>query len=670
MRLLFDWTIGAVYQFVTASTVHTVFTVLVLAALLVSVLVGIGFYRSACAAGRRGISWAWIGAGAYLGAALAAGGLLFLLGWLFDCFVKGSSFDLERVLLLISVLLLPMVVAGLVAVKITSHACGIKRTNGFDDDIRTINFLGAAAVVVLLAWATAPVPPQQDADDPRGKPLFAEFDPAAVASIEILQFDEKKAAPRRIEVVRSEVDKKVRWQIASHDNYPTDVVTPSFDRKSFRQPEKPPAGADDDTKDKTTQLAEAIAALAGLDILRVASTSPDEHAEYGVVDPDPSTRDEGTAGAGTRVILKDDNDKELVALIIGKLAGEKPESPSAFDAQEKPELHFVRRVGEDTVFVTDIKTNKLTTRFGKWIETNLLKLEMRQIEQIDLIDYSLEGRRAPGGLLSVGCGDGAGGGPQWKLLRNDVPQEGKLVPKKMADDEELDTFRLDGLKNALGKLEIVDVRRKPPGLSAMLKAEGSARVTNEMLSSLGKRGFYLDPDSGALISSEGEVHCQMKDGAQYVLRFGKIASDIADTSSDEEDESANDEFAEPKDKKAETHRNRYIFVMVDFDPDSIPKKQDDYNKKLKAGKKHAQKLNARFADWYYVISDDVYRKIHLSRSDVIKKKAKPKEPGNLDEENGHMHGLDDGHDHPGAGENPLRELEQLKKEGPGGSDTP
>ena len=65
----------------------------------------------------------------------------------------------------------------------------------------------------------------------------------------------------------------------------------------------------------------------------------------------------------------------------------------------------------------------------------------------------------------------------------------------------------------------MDVRRKPPGLSALLKAERSVRVTNEMLSSLGKRGFYLDPDTGALLSSEGEVHCQMKDGAQ---QLGKV----------------------------------------------------------------------------------------------------------------------------------------------------
>ena len=29
-------------------------------------------------------------------------------------------------------------------------------------------------------------------------------------------------------------------------------------------------------------------------------------------------------------------------------------------------------------------------------------------------------------------------------------------------------------------------------------------------------------------------------------------------------------------------------------------------------------MNRRFADWYYVISDDVYQKIRLNRSDIVK----------------------------------------------------
>jgi hypothetical protein len=40
-----------------------------------------------------------------------------------------------------------------------------------------------------------------------------------------------------------------------------------------------------------------------------------------------------------------------------------------------------------------------------------------------------------------------------------------------------------------------------------------------------------------------------------------------------------------------------------------------------------RELNGRFADWYYVISEDVYKKLHLSRSDIIKEGAKAADEG-------------------------------------------
>ena len=52
------------------------------------------------------------------------------------------------------------------------------------------------------------------------------------------------------------------------------------------------------------------------------------------------------------------------------------------------------------------------------------------------------------------------------------------------------------------------------------------------------------------------------------------------------------------------------------------RRREEYEGKIAQGKKHVQELNNRFADWYYVISDDVYRKIHVGREQVVKKKDK------------------------------------------------
>jgi hypothetical protein len=57
------------------------------------------------------------------------------------------------------------------------------------------------------------------------------------------------------------------------------------------------------------------------------------------------------------------------------------------------------------------------------------------------------------------------------------------------------------------------------------------------------------------------------------------------------------------------------------------RKQKEYDDKIKKGEEKAAELNARFADWYYVVSEATYRKIHLNRDDVIKKKAEEKNTG-------------------------------------------
>jgi hypothetical protein len=62
------------------------------------------------------------------------------------------------------------------------------------------------------------------------------------------------------------------------------------------------------------------------------------------------------------------------------------------------------------------------------------------------------------------------------------------------------------------------------------------------------------------------------------------------------------------------------------------RKKEEYEEKVKAGKKRVEELNARFADWFYIISDETYQKIHLSRENLIikkteKKEEKPGEPG-------------------------------------------
>jgi hypothetical protein len=49
--------------------------------------------------------------------------------------------------------------------------------------------------------------------------------------------------------------------------------------------------------------------------------------------------------------------------------------------------------------------------------------------------------------------------------------------------------------------------------------------------------------------------------------------------------------------------------------------QDQYDEAVRKGKDHAKELNNRFADWYYMISEDDYKKLHVGLNDIVKKKT-------------------------------------------------
>ena len=234
--------------------------------------------------------------------------------------------------------------------------------------------------------------------------------------------------------------------------------------------------------------------------------------------------------------------------------------------------------------------------------------------------------------------------------------------------EELNTQKLNDLKTALGDMKIVGVLRKPTGLGADLKAGNEFMNNEESLLSLMNRGFFpvtIDGGEPEIRAANGEVLVGLKDGVEYVLRFGEIESVAQDSE--------------------EGKLNRYLFVSARLNPDSFPpleleplpggdeaeapkteeapkedakteggeeakkdesaaaksdlelererirkenqRKQDERDEKLKKANQKIAELNARFADWYYIIAEDEYKKIHLGRTNLIKEKASATEEG-------------------------------------------
>lgn len=409
-----------------------------------------------------------------------------------------------------------------------------------NESAKTLLFVVIAVVVCGAAWLTGPRDIEQPgAADLIGTDLIKQFDPLSAASIEIVEFDEANAAVKPFRVERKKVKDQIRWVIPSHQDYPTDAQN---------------------------QLSDAAAAVMGLPVLDLVGESAAAHAEYGVLDPDPKVRKPGDRGVGKRVVLRDEKGGELASLIIGKAV------------PDKPELRYVRRVGDDRVCVVKLSVDKITAEFEKWIEKDLLKLNPWDITTVRINDYRadlLRQRLEVRGRMTLAHDDAAE--QKWRMVSDTTldPDSGQWKETPLADDEELDAPKLDGMKTALDDLKIVDVERKPEGLSADLKATGDA-VANE--ESLVARGFVIaDVGEGKQVySSRGEIRVGTKEGVEYVLRFGEVTGEESKKEGNEKKEGDTAQNGEKKDESS-PGMNRYLFVMAQFNQDLIerPKLEDE-----------------------------------------------------------------------------------------------
>lgn len=92
-----------------------------------------------------------------------------------------------------------------------------------------------------------------------------------------------------------------------------------------------------------------------------------------------------------------------------------------------------------------------------------------------------------------------------------------------------------------------------------------------------------------------------------------------------EDKSADDKLKETKpaaDGPKVDLKAQYQEALRKYDGDKgrFAAETAAYEAKVEAGKKKVKELNDRFADWYYVISNESFDKLRLNRSELVKKK--------------------------------------------------
>ena len=349
--------------------------------------------------------------------------------------------------------------------------------------VKTQVYVGVAIVLAVLAvfWKSGQV--DMELNNMVGKALFAkEFTNADTANnLSITNYDTNFDKPVNFQVTR---DKKTdQWVIPSEDDYPADAEE---------------------------QMQKAVTALIDLEVVDVASEVAKDHELYGVLEPTTDVA-AGTKGVGMLVEVADEQNKKLAHLIIGKQ-----------DANNN-ELRFVRIQGEDVTYVVKLDLTNFTTEFSKWIEEDLLALNPLDIRNVALKDYA---------ILDVV--DPRTGGPIKQLIQrsdtavawnqeeskwaighlHEFKEPNKPTPTELSENEELNSERLNELKNALDDLKIVGVKQKPAD-------------TNQI--QLQEYGFYPFPTTDEnnnkiddVRSANGEVHVSLQDGIQYILRFGDI----------------------------------------------------------------------------------------------------------------------------------------------------
>jgi len=497
---------------------------------------------------------------------------------------------------------------------------------------RTSLFLLGGLGMLLLGWLAQPRYQSREVKPEAERILFPELtDVQKAASLEVVKYDEELATLQPFKVVQA----GGVWVLPSHQNYPADA---------------------------RDHLAAAATELVDLESLDVVSSSAADHETYGVIEPDPEKIKPGMVGVGELIEIRDAGGNKLARLVVGK----EDKRPGTSAAGGK-KLRFVRKAGQDPVYRVEIDTSKFTTRFDDWIEKDLLKLSPWDVRRAVLDDYSLGAVESGGRIrveqnrkdrIEVAYDDKD---QRWTLARLEAfggGPESKL--ETLGEAEELASPRLNDLRNALGDLKIVDVVRKPAGLSAELKAEEKFTADQEAVRSMQQRGF-LPLKSGDILSTDGETIVGMKDGVEYVLRFGAGTS-VGNGSGE--------------DVAADDATGRYLLVMARFNESLLEKpvleevpgdapategaaaeggekgaadqlkaadeaeakaqaalearraverdnrrRQDDYDAKVKAAQRRVRDLNARFADWYYIVPTKEYAKIHLNRAAVVQPKG-------------------------------------------------
>ncbi len=473
-----------------------------------------------------------------------------------------------------------------------------------NDGLKTFLFLLAAVLVLIPAvFLTLPQRDTFTAQNMVQQELFPALKNVMdVASLSIREPGKSGGAGESGKSVGIEVKKvEGRWILPSYSGYPANAQN---------------------------RMAEVVSSLMNLEVLRVAGDDAQSRAVCGVLEPeDPSA--ESAAQTGRRIVLRDAQDRVLLDMILGT------------ETEEGSGKYYVRRTGQNPVYVVEMDPSKLTTRFLDWIETDLLKVQPADISMLFALDCTLDLRAQDQTAAFNHRGQftvqqAYMENPDWTLTSNLRMMGENLREMGMPTGKTLDLEMLRHVSQALADMRICSVQRKPAEIVKAFQHPENISLTEEQKQTLMERGFCVLPMNlgngsvNALFSTDGQTHVYTKDGILYRLFFGGIAG-----------QEVLEDFAGAGDRKF----YRYLVLTADLYPQGLPQpnlqqlqekpadeaekasyealaamnaqEQKIYEEALNEARNKVDRMNVLFADWFFIIPEDVFSQIHMTYDNVF-----------------------------------------------------
>ncbi|MCA9270302.1 MAG: DUF4340 domain-containing protein [Planctomycetales bacterium] len=517
---------------------------------------------------------------------------------------------------------------------------------------KTLLFVAAAAVVALAAWLASPAPfelPRQETGDR----LFPDLkDVASADALEIVRFDKTTGEPAEVKV-RRQGD---QWVIASHNDYPADG-----------------SGAKDRIRDVTLKLVD-------LEVTGLASEVTSDHGEFGVVSPkEKKAKDSRESEIGVLVALQDAGGRNLAELIVGNRV--RGDEEQRFVRKGSDSVVYTAKIDVSklsTKFDEWIEPDLLDVNSGDIRQVTLKDYSAEMVARLlptgQLLPVIQQRMRYE---MTADWNSEASA---WNVADFQEWKGDRLAPAALTEEEELNKEKLDALKQAIDDLKIINVESKPKELIAEIKSDEDLLRDTRLQPLLESKGFL--PIQKELLGVNGEMRFQTEEGVEYILRFGREASitgggdeeaklnryllvsarvaenqfiappptippateppateppapattaapSAADDAADAEpaETTVTSDAAEaPAEVSPETNAadNPPAPEPPPADVEAAPEEPapvDEMAEKRKKAEEKVAELNKKFSRWYYVISEDVYKKLHLGRFDVIQAKG-------------------------------------------------